>query len=152
MNSKRFYNFLAKIRLPKDSEKELLKILREADVGICEACESLCPLVEHHWFGDYLNDKDASLQKRWICSKCNSRLTSRNFYGNIGNGDHILPSWDIQKLFIKLDYHYNNPQNCSNPSKPFIEYLEEQKEKISKRLASQKNLTKTMRLIKATIF
>lgn len=119
--------------LSENDKEELLGILQEANIGICKACGNLCYLVKHHWWEETINE-GISKHTKWICNKCNRKLVPRNFYGDLTWGDHLLPSWDIQLLFIKLDYHYGKWQYYNNGHEiwsktPFIEYLEKQEKR-----------------------
>lgn len=79
----------------------------------CPLCLEYKPrLVRHHWYSPPLY----LLEYIYACDACNQRLKTRYMWGinghkNRGQADwmgHILPNWELQRLFINDMMEYCN--------------------------------------------
>jgi hypothetical protein len=69
----------------------------------CDACDRNIMLGEVIVVHHYTTPQNPVVQTKRVCSSCNALLTSSiwgKFSGCVGN--HIMPSWELQRIYLAL--------------------------------------------------
>jgi len=104
-----------KLDLKNMTKQQLIRIIKQCRIDLCECCSKPQPLIRHHWFEE--QDQNHKYHSKLVCLSCNSKLLPRNFYGNDDKGTYILPDWETQCRYVRSHYTYGLG------STPFCEYL-----------------------------
>ena len=87
-------------------------VTKQDHLQTCECCGGKShKLFKHHWFdpNDY-----TKYEYKMVCHFCNPKLIGKNLWGEYNESDwmneygwyHILPNWELQKLYINDTKHY----------------------------------------------
>lgn len=77
--------------------------------AVCGLPEMFAPqLLTHHWYSPPAYSLDVAL----VCPRCNSRLTPSRAWGRAGVKilpwmEHVLPSFELQKMLVAVDADYS---------------------------------------------
>lgn len=102
-NSKKFEG--STISIGVDGEVEAKQIIdsylkSRGEIPTCPSCGRQRRLYSHHWY----EPPEYQRQQIYICAECNNKLR-QDIWGKYADRkrwlNHILPSWDIQLLWLK---------------------------------------------------